>query len=178
MVLPMQLWGIKRTGVVACLCLLLSSCSYHLRGTGSSLPPHIKKLYVPMFTNQTTRFQLDLKLTESVRDELVARGKVELTPEQGDADAILVGDIVNYFVNPISFTEEAAADRYKIIIVAKIVLRDLVNRRILFSNPSFTYMEEYEVTPGTVFENVEEEAISKVSLKFANTLVINILEGF
>ena len=174
----MRLLVKRRTMAAVCLCLLLSCCSYRLRGTGSSLPPHIKKLYVPMFTNQTTRFQLDLKLTESVRDELVARGKVELTPIQADADAVLVGDIVNYTVNPISFTQEATADRYKIIIVAKIVLRDLVNRSIIFSNPSFTYMEEYEVTPGTVFESVEQVAIEKVSIKFARTVVINILEGF
>jgi outer membrane lipopolysaccharide assembly protein LptE/RlpB len=160
------------------LCLLLSSCSYHLRGTGSSLPPHIKKIYVPMFSNQTTRFQLDLKLTEGVRDELVARGKVELTGDQADADAILTGDIVNFTVNPISFTEDASADTYNIIIVAKIVLRDLVNRRVLFSNPSFTYIEQYEVSEGTDFETVEQEAIGKVAVKFARTLVITILEGF
>lgn len=168
----------RRTFAVIGLSLLLSSCSYHLRGTGSSLPPHIKKIYVPTFINQTTRFQLDLKLTEGVRDELVARGKVELTGDQADADAILTGEITAFTVNPISFTEDASADTYNIIIVAKIVLRDLVNRRVVFSNPSFTYVEQYEVSDGTDFETVEQEAISKVALKFARTLVITILEGF
>ena len=168
----------QKNVALVCVCLLLACCSYHLRGTGSSLPPHIKKIQVPMFTNQTTRFQLDLKLTESIRDELVARGKVELTGDQADADAVLIGNIMTFTVNPISFTEEAAADHYNIIIVAKIVLRDLVNRRILFSNPSFTFIEEYETTEGTDYETVQQEAIDKVSLKFARTLVITMLEGF
>lgn len=161
--------------LLGCVCMY---CGYSLRGVGSSLPPHIQTINVPMFENQTTRFQLDLKLTESIRDELVSRGKVEVTGEEANADAILLGEIISFIVNPIAFTEDASASNYNVIIVVKVVLRDLVNNRVLFSNPNFMYQEEYNVAEGTDFETVEQEAIEKVSLKFARTLVISLLEGF
>jgi ribosomal protein S25 len=159
-------------------CLLTLSCGYRLRGTGSYLPSHIKRISIPMFKNLTTRFELDLKLTRAVINEMVARGKVEILAENAKADAVLAGEILSFTVNPIGFSGEAAADRYNITIVARIVLRDLVNQKVLFSNPSFVYVKQYEVPQGSDFESLETEAIGKVADEFARTIVVNILEGF
>ncbi len=131
-----------------------------------------------MFKNMTTRFELDVKLTQRVIDEIVARGRVEIVPDSQNADALLIGEITSFNVNPIAFTGETTADRYNIVITAKITLRDLINKKVIFSNPSFVYQEEYEVPEGTDFESVESEAIDKVAEKFARSLVITILEGF
>jgi hypothetical protein len=133
---------------------------------------------IPMFKNLTTRFELDLKLTQSVIDEIVARGKVEITGNMESADAILIGEIISFRVTPIAFSKEATADRYNITVVAKIVLKDLANQKIIFSNANFQYLEEYEVPEGVDFETVESEALDKVAVKFARSLVSTILEGF
>ncbi len=163
---------------LAVLSLSLVSCGYRLRGTGSNLPPNIKRVDIPMFKNMTTRFELDVKLTQSVIDELVARGKVQITSESGDADAVLIGENVSFTVNPIAFSNQAVADRYNIIIVTKIVLQNLSNQKVIFSNPHFVYTEEYGVPPGTSYETFETEAISQVAEKFARSLVSTLLEGF
>ena len=131
-----------------------------------------------MFKNLTTRFELDLKLTQSVIDEIVARGKLEVSADVEKADAVLLGEIISFNVNPIAFSGQTTADRYNITVVAKIVLRDLVNQKTIFSNPSYVYQEEYEVPQGSDFETLETEAVSKVAEKFARSLVITILEGF
>lgn len=157
--------------------LLFWCCGYHLRGTGSSIPPHIKKINVPMFKNQTTRFQLDVKLTQSVIDELVARGKVEVAGESGDSDAVLIGEITSFYPRPITFSG-ATADRYALTVTAKIILRDLVSSKVIYSNPNFIYQEEYEVPEGADFETMETDAIDKIAEKFARSLIIEILEGF
>ena len=159
-------------------CVFLMHCGYYLRGTGSSLPRHIKRVEVPMFKNMTTRFELDVVLTRGVIDELVNRGKVEVTSDSGSADARLIGEINAFHVVPIAFTDQSTADRYTITVVARIVLRDLVNQKVIFSNPSFVYQEEYEVPQGTSFETWESQAISKVAEKFASSLVNTLLEGF
>jgi outer membrane lipopolysaccharide assembly protein LptE/RlpB len=158
--------------------LCLQHCGYHLRGTGTFLPPHIKKISIPMFKNETTRYQLDLKLTQGVIDEFVSRGKVEISPDPQKADAVLTGDIIAFTVNPIAFSGQATADRYNITIVAKVILRDLVKQKVIFSSPSFVYVGEYQVPEGSDFESVETEAISEISEKFARSLVITMLEGF
>ncbi len=131
-----------------------------------------------MFKNLTTRFELDVKLTRSVIDELVARGKVEVVTDSANADAVLTGEITSFTVNPIAFSDRNTADRYSIHIVARIVLRDQASEKVIFSNPNFIYQEEYEVPPGTDFESWESQAISKVAEKFARSLVITLLEGF
>jgi hypothetical protein len=131
-----------------------------------------------MFKNMTTRFELDVRLTQSVIDELVTRGKFQITNESGKADAVLTGEINAFNVNPIAFSNQATADRYNITIVAKIVLRDLSNQKVIFSNPNFVYMEQYEVPAGTSYETWETQAISQVAEKFARSLVTTLLEGF
>ena len=168
----------KKLSLLIIICLLSFQCGYHLRGTGSSLPSHIKTINIPMFKNMTTRYELDLKLTLSVIDELVSRGKVEITADDSSADASLIGEIISFSVNPIAFSGEATADRYNIVVGAKVVLRDRTNNRIIFSNPSYVYQEEYEVPEGTDFETVETQAIERVAEKFARSLVVAVLEGF
>lgn len=167
----------KISGLLAA-CVLALACGYRLRGTENYLPPHVKRVSIPMFKNLTTRYELDLKLTRAVIDEMVARAKVEVLAEDADADAVLVGEILTFNVSPIAFSGEAAADRYNITIVARIVLRDLASPKVLFSNPSFVYLMEYDVPQGSDFESQETEAISKAAEEFARTIVVNILEGF
>jgi len=167
--------------LLACF-LFFPRCGYHLRGTGSFLPSHIKKVRIPMFKNLTTRYELDLKLTRSVIDEFVIRGKVEVTTSEESSDAVLIGEIITFTVNPIAFAgreaTDATADRYNITVRVKVSLRDLVKRKVIYSNPSYIYQEEYEVPPGTDFETVETEAVDRIAEKFARSVVITILEGF
>lgn len=131
-----------------------------------------------MFSNLTTRFELDVKLTEKIRDEFVARGGVELTGDEDSADAILIGEITAFTASPIAFSGKITADRYNITIVTKIILRDLVNKKVVFSNPSYIYQQEYEVPEGTDFETVQTEAIETVAERFARSVIATILEGF
>jgi hypothetical protein len=169
---------VKRFLVLALGCALAVQCGYHLRGTGSFLPPNIKRLGVPMFKNLSTRYNLEVTLTQGVIDELVARGKVEVTSGAENVDAVLVGEIMSFSVNPIGFSSQNIADRYNVTVVARIVLRDLKDEKVIFSNPSYVYQEEYEVPQGTSYETWETEALGKIAEKFARSLISTLLEGF
>jgi outer membrane lipopolysaccharide assembly protein LptE/RlpB len=164
---------------LAAACLLLLECGYNLRGTGSFLPPNVKKVQIPLFKNYTTRFELDKNLTQSVIDEFVARGQAQVITDPKEADAVLSGDIMTFAVNPIGFSGgQGTADHYAIIIVARVTLTDSKTQKVIYSNPSYVYNEDYEVPQGKDFDSVETEAIKKVSVKFARNLVVAILEGF
>jgi hypothetical protein len=170
--------GIAALSITLFLCLFALQCGYHLSGTGSSLPEHIQTVSIPMFKNMTTRYELDTKLTQRVIDELVARGKVEIATEEESADALLLGEIQSFRAVPVAFSGQSAADRYNIIIVTKIILRDNVSRKVIYSNPNMVYQYEYAVPEGTDFESVESLAIDVVAERFARSLVSTILEGF
>ncbi|MGQ9579092.1 MAG: LPS assembly lipoprotein LptE [Candidatus Aminicenantales bacterium] len=164
--------------IILFVLIWFSSCGYHLRGVGTSLPSSVKKIYIPVFKNLTTRYELDLKLTQAVINELTTRGKLELVSQVEQADAVLLGEISSFQVNPIAFSGKDTADRYNITIVAKVSLLERAKQRVLYDHPSFIYIEEYEVPEGTDFESMEAEALNRVAEKFARSLVVAILEGF
>lgn len=160
------------------LFFILSDCGYQLRGRASFWPPGMKKLYVPVFKNNSGRFQLDLKLTEKVISELVARKGVIIVPEQDKADGMIEGEILSFKVEPLIVSESGTASKYKITIVTSIYFSDLLNQTVLFNDDKFTYVEEYEVPAGSDFETEETKAIDRLAEKFAKQLVANLIEGF
>jgi outer membrane lipopolysaccharide assembly protein LptE/RlpB len=164
--------------LAAAVVLAAGGCGYRLRGTGSALPPGIRTVSVPVFKNLTTRYELDVKLTRAVIDELVTRGKVRVGADPAASDAVLEGEITGFIANPIGFTGGNQADRYSITVTAKVTLKDRVSAKALFTNPAFIYQQEYSVPPGTSFESVQSEAIDRIAEKFARSLVVSILEGF
>jgi hypothetical protein len=133
---------------------------------------------VPVFKNLTTRFELDVKLTRAVIDELVARGRVRIAADAATADAVLEGEITGFSARPIAFSRGNQADRYAITVTAKVVLKERDAVKPLFANPAFVYQQEYEVPSGSSFESLQTEAIDRIAEKFARSLVVSILEGF
>ena len=164
--------------LLAAALAVAAGCGYRLRGTGSSLPARIATMSVPMFKNRTTRFELDVKLTRAVIDELVARGRVSVAADPSAADAVLEGEITSFSATPIGFSGGNQADKYNITVTAKVTLKDRASAKALFTNPAFVYQQEYSVPPGTSFEAVQSEAIDRIAEKFARSLVVSILEGF
>jgi outer membrane lipopolysaccharide assembly protein LptE/RlpB len=163
---------------LAAAVLLTAACGYSLRGTGSFLPPEVKKIHVPLFTNKTTRFELDQALTRAVIDEFVARGKVEISSDPKTADATLAGIITTFSASPSGFSRSGSADHYTIYLVAGITLTETRTKRVIYTNPSYAFNEDYEVPEGRDFESVQTEALKKIAEKFARNLVVSILEGF
>jgi outer membrane lipopolysaccharide assembly protein LptE/RlpB len=173
----------KALAAAAAVAVLLAAggCGYRLRGTGNFLfvAQNIKTIAVPSFKNSTARYELDLKLTRAVVDELVTRGRVEVVTDQAKADAVLEGEVAVFDVRPIAFTSQrSSADRYLIQVVANIVVRNTRTKKVIFTNPSYPWQMEYEVPQGTDFESSETEALNKVAELFARALVSAILEGF
>jgi outer membrane lipopolysaccharide assembly protein LptE/RlpB len=170
----------RAAALVALAALLAASagCGYRLRGTGSALPPGIRTVSVPVFRNLTTRFELDVKLTRAVIDELVARGRVTVAADPAAADAVLEGEIVGFTARPIGFTGAGQADRYTVTVTAKVALKERASAKTIFADPSFVYQQEYSVPEGSSFEAVQTEAIDKIAAKFARSLVVSLLEGF
>jgi outer membrane lipopolysaccharide assembly protein LptE/RlpB len=164
--------------VLAASVLFAAACGYSLRGTGSFLPPEVKKIQVPTFVNKTTRFELDRTLTTAVIDEFVARGKVEITSDPAAADAVLSGTITGFSASPSGFSKSGSADHYTIYLVVSLDLTESKTKKVIYTNPSYVYNEDYEVPEGRDFESVQTEAMKKIAEKFARNLVVSILEGF
>ena len=177
------------TGLTLCvLCILgvlgANGCGYALAGRGSFLPPHIRTIGVPTFTNRTTVFNLETLLTQKVRSEFIGRGKYQILPENTGVDAVLTGEVTAASLTPASFNAQQLATRYALTMTARIELRDVRENKVLWENPSLMFRQEYEATSGTAISDAvtffqqDVTALERISSEFARTIVSAILEAF
>ena len=159
--------------------ILLSSCGYHLVGTSSALPPNIRSIYIPVFTNSTAQPELEQRLSDTVNREFINRGQLKLAPEAAKADAILAGEITNFGMIPLTLDQQGRATEYQIGITLKVALRSVDGKTTYWENPSFVYQERYpiDLAAPDYFDRLNV-AVDEISVKFAQTLVTTILEGF
>jgi outer membrane lipopolysaccharide assembly protein LptE/RlpB len=159
--------------------LLALSCGYALVGRGNVLDPTIRTIEVPSFVNRTTRVELEQRLTQQVAEELVSRGRLQLVTDSKQAHVILRGSIDSFGIYPIAF-QQGRATQYQISITAKIELVDHRNDdKVIWKNDQYRFTENYEVNLGTTdaFDQ-ETRAIQEIAVRFAQSLVANLLEGF
>jgi outer membrane lipopolysaccharide assembly protein LptE/RlpB len=155
-------------------------CGYHLNTKGSNLPPHIQSIGVPPFANQTTRPELGQRLTEEVRNQLVARGKYRVTSDASGVDATLTGTVLSWSSRPMEIGQDGgAAQRVSVTLRASVKFEDRVENRVRWESDDYTFTSEYEVIgdPEQYFDT-ELGAVETVAEDFARALTSAILQGF
>ena len=165
--------------VLAVLVLPAAACGDHLSGHGNTLPPEVRSIGIPIFTNRTNRPELEQRVTEAVINEFSTRGRLRILSGEEGADAVLHGTLYTYTTNPVVLNEQGRARRYEILITADVRLSQAATDRILWENDHFLFKRQYEV-PETSVAYVDREviAIDEVAGDFAATVVTSILEGF
>ncbi|HTI39920.1 MAG TPA: LPS assembly lipoprotein LptE [Vicinamibacterales bacterium] len=162
----------------------LSGCGYTLAGRGAYLPAYIHRIGLPQFTNATSIIDVDRRITEHVRAELVGRGKYTIVPDTTGVDAVLSGDILSVTLTPAAFNNQSQATRYALTLTAKVEFKDVKANKVVWSNPSMQYREEFDVSTATTGGDVQAflgqdvNALERVATEFARALVSAILEAF
>lgn len=164
----------------ALLTLMADGCGYALVGKGNTLDPTIRTIAVPAFVNKTTRVELEQRVTQAVADEFVSRGRMRLVTKPAEADVILHGSIDSFGIFPIAFNAQGRATQYQLSITANIELVDHRNEdKVLWKNDQYRFTENYQVdiTSSDSFDQ-ESRAIREIAVRFAESLLTNLREGF
>lgn len=85
----------KSLSWVACVLLFVVGCGYTFRGSGSVLPPDVRKIHIPLVQNDSTKIGLGNLLTEALRDEFDSYGVVVVVDTEAEADAILTVEVLD-----------------------------------------------------------------------------------
>jgi hypothetical protein len=163
-----------------CFLIFASSCGYHVAGQGNRLPPDIQTIAIPIFANQTARFRIEQSLTAAVTREFIERTKFRVTPNPAGADALLKGTVKEVRSGVITFDlNTGRATSLQIQVTADVKLEDLHTHKLVFSNPNYTFREQYQVSQNTsgLFEE-DQPAVERLARDLARTLVTAILENF
>ncbi len=172
-----------RCAVAAIACLTLIGCGYRLVGAAGAgaIPARLQKLHIVPFVNQTTRSELDQRLTEELSQEWVRRGRFQLVSSLDQADAVLSGTITAAVVSPVRFDQQGRATEYQLSVSAEVKFVDRTGPKpvLLWHDQRFTRVLSYEVDASlTNYFDREVQAIEQLSREFARGLVVTILEGF
>lgn len=164
--------------------LAAPGCGYSLAGRGSFLPDYIQSIGVPLFVNNTAVFDVEQRLTEQVRSELIGRGRYKVVPDRTGVDGLLLGEIQSINLNVAAFDQQNQATRYALTLVVKVEFRDVKTDKVLWSNASWQFTEQFDVTNATTgldanaFLDQDQNALRRLSAEFARALVSAILEAF
>jgi hypothetical protein len=165
--------------------LILPGCGYSLAGRGSFLPSYIQTVGIPQLVNRTPFYDVEQILTEKVRAEFIGRGKYRITPDATGVDAVLNGEVIGIYVQPVGFTDQQLASRYQFTLQMRVSFTDARTGQELWSNDALTFREEYDLATrgntalaGEAFLDQERGAFDRIATDIARTVVTAILEAF
>jgi hypothetical protein len=149
-------------------------------GQATRITPDVKTIAVPAFKNLSSTFHIEQQLTASVTREFLERTHYRIVANPADADAVLKGTVKEVRARAITFdVNTGLATSLQVTVTTDVKLEDVHSHKLLFSNSSYIYREEYQVseTPSALFEE-DKPALDRLSRDLARTLVTDILENF
>ena len=154
-------------------------CGYGLIGRTSNLPEDVTHIFVETLQNRTTRSRIELQLTQSIVDELVTRRRYTIVRSKVEADAVLSGALMSFVVRPVQFGPDGRATDYAITIRADMYLIRTGSEEVLWAQDDYIFKGDYalELGENTVFD-FEDATIAVVGREFAQSVVIDLMEGF
>jgi len=155
----------------------ISGCGYGLVGRGASLPPGVRTIAVPTFTNTGQEPGIERTFTQSIREEFNKYGRLKVANSR-KADWIIKGEIKEYHLNPVSFDSQDNVSAYRIEMRLHVKVTDTRKKKIILDR-EFHPNWDYKVTSGVALSNLRKlEGIENAARDFGQTLTSLLIEGF
>ena len=160
--------------------LFTSGCGYHVAGHAAQLPAEWKTIAVPAFTNDTTRYRIEQKMTEAVVREFISRTKYRVVQDTQSADAVLHGEVLSIDTSPVLFNGTTGEVTTMLVTVtAKVDLVDNQTKKTVYKNNNMLFRDEYQISSDVKsFFEEQDPAVERMARAFAGQLVSNITENF
>jgi PBP1b-binding outer membrane lipoprotein LpoB len=161
--------------------LFLGGCGYHVAGKADLVPKTVHTIAVPAFGNATVRYKLSDLLPEAISRELIARTRYQVVNDPTQADAVLRGNVINYYAFP-TLVDQATGrtSGLQINVRLEVSLVERSTGKVIFSRPNFEAHERYElsVTNNTQYFDESGAAAERLSKDVSRDVVTSILENF
>jgi Lipopolysaccharide-assembly len=150
-------------------------CGYTV---SSVLPAHIKTISIPTFGNNTVEHGLADDVTQAVINGFLGDARLRLERER-NADSVLRGTVLVYRNRVYAYTSQEVATQYEIVLVARVVYRDVVRNRDLWKEDELTVRTTYSVVPvGSEPAKTEVDGRREVVQKLADLIVSRTVQGW
>jgi outer membrane lipopolysaccharide assembly protein LptE/RlpB len=159
--------------------LLLSSCGYHLAGYGSTLPPHLRAISIPVFKNSspTSEPNIQKDVTDAVRRAFISDGRLKVVNKR-KADLRMDGTLTGYELRAVAFNSADSAEEYVVRLGIQVEAYDRIKKKIIF-NQKFTTQWDYRATSSVIDSDVAKHtALQEAYADLADRLVSITIERF
>jgi hypothetical protein len=160
--------------------VLLVSCGYQVAGKSAHLPSEWKTIAVPAFTNDTTRYRIEQRLTQAVIREFISRTKYRIVQNPGAADAVLRGEVLSIDTSPVLFNGTTGEVTTMLVTVTvKVQLVDNQTQKAVYKNDAMIFRNQYQISSDVQsFFQEQDPALERMSHDFAAQIVSNVMENF
>jgi Lipopolysaccharide-assembly len=152
------------------LLLLLGGCGYSFR---SQLAEHLKTIYIPTLSNETSEFQLAQGLTDQLTREFLNRSSLRPGTED-KADAELKGTITGFNERAVNFEsgQEVTVFTRQVVITLDVELLDRVENKVIWSNPNLSQFGEFTDSEG------RDRGVERAVVKIAEEILSHAAQDF
>lgn len=154
--------------------LELTACSYSF--SGASVPPHLKTISIPIFSDKSGsgEFDLNQKLTRQVIQKFIDDNTL-LVSDKLNSNALLEGTITSLNDSPSVVSGGERITSRRITINVRIVYKDLVKKQQIFDR-SFSNYGDYAV--GGDITAVRRQAIEAAIDKIAEDILLGVVSNW
>ncbi len=154
-----------------CMGLTPGCIGYRL---GSTLPPGIESVHVPIFLNETTEPLLETQTTGATIQELQKDGTLRVRDKSG-ADALLEVTLTRFTLEPLRYERDSAktTNEYRMRIRAKLIFKRLSDGSVMSER---TVEGEATFEPSGSLTAAKREALPEASRDLAHDIVESIVE--
>jgi hypothetical protein len=157
--------------------LLLNGCGYHLVGTGSSLPPHLKTLSIPVFSNSSSEPEIHRELTSNIIDSFISDGRLKVV-RKGKSDMVMKGTLYYYDLKAVSFSSSDFVSDYIVELGVDVEVIDKIKDKAYIKN-KFKTKWDYKATSDIVdTESARLAALEEAYKELGNRLVSLLIDQF
>jgi outer membrane lipopolysaccharide assembly protein LptE/RlpB len=152
----------------------LMGCGYYSTST-RAIPSHIKTVAVPLFQDATVETGIKEQLTDTIIARFVTNNQLRVVDVR-DADALIVGTILDVREESLSFEQGQAAREARVWIIAHVRFEDVRNRRVLWEEQQMRAWGVYAVETGTQADR--EPGIAAAINKMAEDILNKTIAGW
>ncbi len=158
--------------------LVISGCGYGFRGTVNNLPPDIKAVSIPVFTNESIEPGVEVEFANALIYEF-NRSQVLQVVSESQAQAQINGKIKSIAIDSVVYASVTQALQRKVTVTLEVSCQRTDNQKVLWQNQSLSRYEVYSVTtdPNQTDRN-KQEAIKKIAQDLSERIHNSILENF
>ena len=172
-----QIWVPFKFWILLGIALLANGCGYHLVGTGSSLPPHLKTLSIPLFTNSSSEPEIHRELTSSIINSFITDGRIKYV-RKGDSDMEMKGSLLYYDLSAVAFSSRDFASDYIVKLGVEVEVIDKVHDKSYMKFKG-TVKWDYKATSDIVdTDSARLAALEEAYKDLGNRLVSLLIDQF